>query len=141
MLCSQTLVVAALLVGIGCSLPPPPAARAEQARSAALPPEPPLQPNPLEGVASALRAFASAAAPVTPTGFTKQTYLATITGVVNWFLPFQNATTGAIIDPATHEEMEYATPCWVSLFDAKPPRAPNRPPPPKKAKPIPNPYS
>ncbi len=81
--------------------------------SAALPPEPPLQPNPLEGVTSALRAFAAAAAAPAPTGFTRQTYLDTITGIVNWFLPHQNATTGAIIDPATHEEMEYATPCWA----------------------------
>ena len=81
--------------------------------SAALPPEPPLQPNPLEGVSSALRAFAAAAAAPSPTGFTRQTYLSTITGIVEWFLPHQNATTGAIIDPATHEEMEYATPCWA----------------------------
>jgi hypothetical protein len=79
-----------------------------------LPPEPALEPNPLEGVTTALRAFASnASTPLTPTGFTKKTYLDTMSGVVDWFLSYQNTTTGAIIDPITHVEEEYATPCWA----------------------------
>lgn len=76
-------------------------------------PTPPLNPNPLAGVVSTLREFAGASGPVTPTGFTKATYLETMAGVVDWFLPYQNATTGAIIDPATHAEMEYSTPTWA----------------------------
>jgi hypothetical protein len=82
-------------------------------RATALPPEPPLQPNPLAGVSAALRAFAAAAGPIAPSGLPRDAYLATIAGVVDWFLPYQNASTGAILDPATHQEMEYATPCWA----------------------------
>lgn len=47
-----------------------------------------------------------------PTNLSRASYLETITGVVEWFLPYQNAS-GAIIDPATHEEEEYSTPCFA----------------------------
>ena len=78
-------------------------------------PPPPLQPNPLAGVVSTLREFAGASGPVTPTGFTKATYLSTMAGVVDWFVPYQNQTTGAIIDPDPniHEEKEYSTPTFA----------------------------
>jgi hypothetical protein len=79
----------------------------------ALPPPPVLQPNPLSGVVSALRAFAEASPPLTPTRLVKAELLKTIAPVVTWFLPYQNASTGSIIDPDTHEEMEYATPCFA----------------------------
>ena len=78
-----------------------------------LPPPPELQPNPLAGVVSALQAFASASPPLTPSGQGRQQLLQTIAPVVSWFLPYQNATTGSIIDPDTHQEMEYATPCFA----------------------------
>ena len=77
----------------------------------ALPPIPPLQPNPLAGVVAAQRTFANIT-PVSPTNLTKSSYLDTIAGVVDWFLPFQNPS-GAIIDPASHQEEEYSTPCFA----------------------------
>jgi len=79
----------------------------------ALPAPPLLQPNPLAGVVSALRAFAAASPAIAPSGLDRQSLLQTIAPVVQWFLPHQNASTGAIIDPATHLEMEYATPCFA----------------------------
>ena len=83
------------------------AARAQQ-----LPPAPPLEPNGLAGVVGALREFAAASPAITPTGLSRASMLETIAGIVDFFVPLQNATTGAIIDPNTHLEMEYATPCF-----------------------------
>jgi hypothetical protein len=83
------------------------AARAQQ-----LPPAPPLEPNGLSGVVGAMRAFAAASPGITPTGLSRASLLETIAGIVDFFVPLQNATTGAIIDPNTHLEMEYATPCF-----------------------------
>ena len=80
--------------------------------AADLPPPPPLQPNPMAGTVSALRGFAAAAGPINPTGLRRADLLDTISGVVEWFLPLQNAA-GAIIDPDSHAEEEYSTPCFA----------------------------
>ena len=77
----------------------------------ALPPVPPLGPNPLAGVVAAQRAFARNVS-VAPTNLSRASYLETIAGVVEWFLPYQNAS-GAIIDPDSHMEEEYSTPCFA----------------------------
>ena len=81
--------------------------------AADLPVPPPLQPNPMEGTVTALRAFAASAGPLTPSGLRRSDLLSTIAGIVEWFLPHQNASTGAIIDPDTHAEEEYSTPCFA----------------------------
>ena len=78
--------------------------------NAQLPPPPPLAPNPLAGVVAAQRAFATGA-PFRDSGLRRADLLVTLKGVVEWFLPLQNAS-GAIIDP-DHAEEEYSTPCWA----------------------------
>jgi len=84
---------------------------AATAASAALPPPPPFEPNTLAGVVDSLRRFAPAYS-VTSTGLRRASLLATIAGITDWFLPFQDAA-GSIIDPDSHEEEEYATPCFA----------------------------
>ena len=81
--------------------------------AADLPPPPPLQPNPMAGTVAALRGFAAVAGPIIPSGLRRADLLATMAGIVEWFLPHQDATTGAIIDPDTHAEEEYSTPCFA----------------------------
>ena len=76
-----------------------------------LPPPPPLEPNALAGVVDALRALASGVN-VSSTGLRRASLLETIAGVVDWFVPYQDAT-GSIIDHDSHVEEEYATPCFA----------------------------
>ena len=84
---------------------------AASAAAASLPPPPPLEPNTLAGVVDALRRFAPAYN-VNSTGLRRASLLATIESIVDWFVPYQDAT-GSIIDPDSHEEEEYATPCFA----------------------------
>ena len=81
--------------------------------SQVLPPIPVLPENPLAAAVVAARAFAAAAPPLAnDSGLRRADYLTTISGVIHFWVPFQNAS-GAIIDPAAQEEKEYSTPCFA----------------------------
>ena len=49
---------------------------------------------------------------IIPTGFKKEDYIETISGIVNFFHHFQ-AEDGRIIDPYLQKEFQYATPCYA----------------------------
>lgn len=72
-----------------------------------------LTPYPLQGDVDAARAASAASPLLAPTGLGSRAYLDVIHGVVQSFLPFQNATTGSIIDPLEHVEEQYSTPCFA----------------------------
>jgi hypothetical protein len=71
-----------------------------------------LAPDPLQSVKDQVRtALASAAVPPS-TGFTRNDYLATINGIVNFFRTYQ-LSDGTIIDPYTGNEIQYSTPYYA----------------------------
>ena len=76
---------------------------------------PSLPENPLAGAVEALQDFAKNAPVPSPTGLTAASYLETIAPIVRYFLPFQNKSTGRIIDPDpdVNQEEEYSTPCFA----------------------------
>jgi hypothetical protein len=80
-----------------------------------LPPVPAVPENPIAGAVEALQAFAASAPTPVPTGLSAASYLETISPIVRFFLPFQNTTTGRVIDPdpSVHQEEEYSTPCFA----------------------------
>ena len=76
-------------------------------------PVPPLEPNTMAPIVDTLLSFSKDIPLIAPSGYRRNNYLSTIAGVVKWFLPFQNEMTGAIIDPNSHQEEEYSTPCFA----------------------------
>ncbi|HEX4120946.1 MAG TPA: hypothetical protein VH619_10045 [Verrucomicrobiae bacterium] len=68
-------------------------------------------PFPLASVVEQARQAASSAK-VTPSGLTRDDYLKTTEGIVEYFRKFQ-APTGRIIDPFLHKEVQYSTPCYA----------------------------
>lgn len=91
----------------------PPFAPAAAAVGAVIFAAPSLPPYPLAGVAKAARAAAAGASLRRPTGLTNADHLAVARGIVRYFVPHQNGSTGAIIDPVTREETQFATPMFA----------------------------
>jgi hypothetical protein len=74
---------------------------------------PSLPPYPLAGAVRTARASAGGATLHRPSGLTSADHLAVARGIVRYFVPHQNATTGAIIDPHAGVEMQFATPMFA----------------------------
>lgn len=68
-------------------------------------------PFPLAPIVAQARRDASAAK-VVPSGLTREDYLKTSEGIVDFFQHFQTPE-GRIIDPFLHREVQYSTPCYA----------------------------
>jgi hypothetical protein len=71
-----------------------------------------LPPWPLEGTVDYVKSLSQSIPLQKSTGLTKQDYLTTINGVVQFFRRYQNSS-GNIIDPYRGIETQYATPCFA----------------------------
>jgi hypothetical protein len=67
---------------------------------------------PHAGVVATAREYAAATPLINPTGLRRSDYLRTIHGIVSFFRPLQ-AASGGIIDPHSHREVQYSTPCYA----------------------------
>jgi hypothetical protein len=63
-------------------------------------------------VVTVAAALAAATPLLQPSGLTREDYLVTISGIVQYFRRLQNAT-GHIIDQYADAEIQYATPCFA----------------------------
>ncbi|NET43253.1 hypothetical protein [Okeania sp. SIO2B3] len=74
--------------------------------------EPPYQePNPLANLILKVQEYLHNSSIPEPTGLSKDTYIATIQGIVNFFRQYQS-TDGRILDPYAQTEKQYSTPCY-----------------------------
>ena len=95
---TSTLVLSATLFVL-CALASPP-------------PPPVLPPWALEGTVEYAMQLASTVPLQRPTGLTKQSYLGTINGIVQFMRNLQDDA-GRIVDPFEKREVQYSTPCFA----------------------------